>query len=230
MSREVCVQTHSAQVRRRVYEGSGKSTLLRWADAINHMNVKSVIPLMLSLLAATPGSAQQVIYNGTFDADASGWTTQDVPFDGYRSGKGNPGGFFALDQPTPSSGTDPMILQVLSGLVPGDTYLVSGDYERLIDRGGGAAGAFSFGVAFDGVHFFNATTPPDFAWHRFAFNYTAVSSSTILSPAAQINGTGASYGIDNISMRIVPEPTTVSLLLLGMAVTLCGKSSRTRLL
>ena len=72
----------------------------------------------------------------------------------------------------------------------------------------------SFGVALDGVFLFETVVPTDSNWHSFSFDYTATSTSALLSLEAQINGTydDYSYGIDNIAMYAVPEPNSLCLM------------------
>jgi hypothetical protein len=150
-------------------------------------------------------AAQNLIVNGGFDTDATGWTaSNDSPGGGWACCKGNPGGLFWLDNTTPSLTTDPTISQVVNGQTPGVSYTVSGDYEKLIDRGGGSPTGLSFGVAIDGVFRYEAPQS-GWAWHSFGFAFVATSSSVTLSISAQRNGTGVSYGVDNIIMQ--PTPT-----------------------
>lgn len=149
-------------------------------------------------------AAQNFVLNGGFDTNAVGWTaTNTENGGGYRSSKGNPGGFFHLDT-QPSSTTDPTISQQVNGLIPGVSYTVSGDYEKIVDRGGGSPTALSFGVAIDGVFLYEAQQS-DFAWHTFTFVFVAASPSVSLSISAQRNGTGVSYGIDNIVLQPTPS-------------------------
>lgn len=147
--------------------------------------------------------AQNLIVNGGFNTNATGWSAANNSFGGYVCCKGNPGGFFSLDSGTPSLTTDPTVSQVITGLIPGVHYVVSGDYEKEIDRGGGSPTGLSFGVAIDGA-FLYESPQSDFAWHSFAFSFAATSPSVTLSISAQRNGTGVSYEIDNIMMQQTP--------------------------
>jgi len=52
-------------------------------------------------------------------------------------------------------------------------------------------------------------------WRSFDFLYTASASTADLSLAAQIDGTGVVYEIDNIAMQAVPEPSALCLLTIG---------------
>jgi hypothetical protein len=151
-------------------------------------------------------AAQNLVVNGTFDTGATGWTAANVSNGGYVPSKGNPGGYYELNSWPPSSTTDPAISQVVSGLIRGVSYAVSGDYEKSIDWGGGSPTAFSFGVELDGVFLYEAGQS-DYAWHHFSFAFVADSPATTLSITAQRNGTGVSYGIDNITLQ--PRPSLV---------------------
>jgi len=173
--------------------------------------VFTLISLLFVSLLDEAEAQGNFVFNGGFDFNASVWVTSNVPSDGYRSTKGNPGGFFTLDT-APSSSTDPTISQAINGLIPSTSYIISGDYQLSIDRGGGSPTDPSFGVAIDGLLLFEAVAPSDFNWHSFNFIYTASSSSELLSLSSQRNGTGFSYGIDNIAMQVVPEPSSLCLM------------------
>jgi hypothetical protein len=152
-----------------------------------------------------------LVFNGGFDTNASGWTLQNLSLGGgYEATKGNPPGDVALDA-TPSPPLEPTASQLIAGLIPGSTYLVSGDYRNIANRGGGSATDPSFGVAVDGVFFFQGFPQTNNSnWRTFSFFYDATSTSATLSLSAQINGTGVSYAVDNVGM-FVPEPGAVSL-------------------
>ena len=85
----------------------------------------------------------------------------------------------------------------------------------------------SFGVAIDGIYLFTTTAPGNYSWQNFSFSYTAASSSVVLSLSSQINGTGISYAIDNISSKSVPEPGIASLCIFSIGVLmLCRRIPR----
>ena len=143
-----------------------------------------------------------LVVNGTF-TNASGWTLSNGTF--YQSVLGNPGGCVVLDSVTPSPSTDPSATQTVTGLTPGLSYAVSGQYAASKDRGAGSYTNPSFGVAIGGSLMFEAMAPTNSAWQAFAFSFTATSSSAVLTLSAQMNGTGLSYSIDNIVLQRTPS-------------------------
>jgi len=146
-----------------------------------------------------------LVFNGTFDTDASGWTTTNISGSGgYSSAGGNPGGCFLLEGSSLNPST---ISQTINGLTLGATYIVSGDYAKLKE----VLQANSFGVAINGDYLFEGSAG---IWQPFSFTYTATSSSAVLDLTAHLNGTVVGYVIDNIAMRAVPEPS--SLCFVGM--------------
>lgn len=115
--------------------------------------------------------------------------------------------------PSPS---DPTITQTIGGLMPGNTYFVSGDFQYSIDRGGGSPTDPSFRVSIDGLSVFEAVKPDNLGpWYNFSILYTPTTPSVSLSVAAQVNGTGVTYHVDNISMQVVPEPSALVLFSFG---------------
>jgi len=135
--------------------------------------------LLLTVLTSYPVMGQgNLVINGGFDTDAAGWV---LIAGGVWAGpdKGNPGGFVGLDSLAPSPTADPIAYQLINGLVPGQTYLVSGDYEKQIART--STPGSSFGVALDNVFLFETSDPGNFLWHSFSFSYTATSTSAVLT-------------------------------------------------
>jgi endoglucanase len=160
------------------------------------MNAKTCFLLAaLAFSCAAPPAAAQVnlVVNGGFDTGISGWTT-NASSGYYESLKGNPGGCFTLLS---------SISQSVTGLVPGSRYIVSGSYDI---EGGNIVSTPSFGVAIDGA-FLYEVAPADYAWHDFAFSYTATSSTAVLGLAAQINGTSDVYRVDNVAIQPAPSVT-----------------------
>lgn len=183
--------------------------------------------LLCACLVAPKAVGQELVSNGTFDADADGWLALNIAgIGGYVDSKGNPGGRFILDS-IPSAETDPTLSQTISGLTIGATYRISGQYKLERDWSDINSEPYGFGVSLNGVYLFEGMRPSDWnQWNAFDVTCTASSTSAVLAIAAQRNGTGFSYGIDNISMRLVPEPATASLLLIGAGLFVSTRGKR----
>jgi hypothetical protein len=95
------------------------------------MRSHCILKISIALLVLTSRhlvAQGNLVINGTFDTDASGWVTNNIGRDGgYYSGKGNPGGFYLLDN-TPAPGVSPTISQTVNGLNPGSEYIIFGSY------------------------------------------------------------------------------------------------------
>src|SRR5438309_969518 len=114
--------------------------------------------LVLALLALSlhlPQAAAQgnLVLNGGFDTDASGWTT-NASSGYYERFKGNPGGCFTLTSPATNM---PMISQTINGLIPGSRYAILGSYSV---EGGNLGSTPSLGAALNGIFLFQVA-PPD---------------------------------------------------------------------
>jgi len=166
-------------------------------------NIISVSVILFPLTFSSKGQRNLVI-NGGFDNNASGWLT-NASSGYYDPLKGDPGGCFTL------LGS---ISQNVNGLIPDSNYLIFGSYSI---EGGPIGSTPSFGVAVNDIYVYEVA-PQDYNWDDFSFIYTASSSSILLSLAAEINETSDAYRIDNISMMLVPEPSAWTLLLLGGGV------------
>jgi hypothetical protein len=150
-----------------------------------------------------------LVFNGGFDGNADGWTLENQAL--YLSG-----GSVRLGSLSPSPLTDPIASQTINSLTPSATYLVAGEYRFAKNQGGADPTNYSFGVAIGGNFLFKSVVPlPSGDWHSFDFFYSASSSSVVLSLSGEMNGTGISYFIDNISMHEVPEPSAFLLFLFG---------------
>jgi hypothetical protein len=160
-----------------------------------------------------------LVYNGGFETDASGWTADNISGGYTTPGDNSAGCYFLYD----FNSAIPTISQEINDLTPGQLYLVSGNYKS----GGKNFAADSFGTAINNVFLFLTNSPSDYNWYSFSFDYTATSTSALLSLSAQLNDTGYAYYIDNISMEAVPEPGNLSLMGIGGIVgTLFWKRCR----
>jgi hypothetical protein len=166
--------------------------------------------LLLSCFIQSVAARGNLVVNGGFDTDTSGWTLTNGAV--YQPLFGNPAGSIDLPiaNPPSSYGT---VSQEISSLTPGQFYTVSGDYYR----GGGVKNppnSFAFGVAFDGSFVLQINAPTSPGWYSFSFNWQATSINTLLSLSAPLNET-YDFSIDNIAMYAVPEPNSLCLMGVG---------------
>jgi hypothetical protein len=179
---------------------------------MNKSIIVTAFASMMLLGSIESATAQgNFVFNGCFDSGVTGWTASNVSRV-WDANKGNPGGFCLLIGT--SSSTTSSISQTISGLTPGMTYLISGDFQR---ETGDNTVDNSFGVSIDGNILYQGI---GYSWQSFSFYYTATSSSALLSLLSQLNGTEVGYGVDNISFVAVPEPSSLCLLGVGGAAGL----------
>jgi hypothetical protein len=172
------------------------------------MNTREAI-LVLLIFVSCGGKARAqgtLVFNGGFATNINGWIVANGAE--FEFTKGNPAGDVALGSVLPSNTTDPTASQTINSLTPGAAYLVSGDFRYLTDRGGGSPTDFGFGVMIDGAVLFESAQRTSVVWQHFSFLYSATAPSALLSLAAQRNGTGVEYAIDNIAMGEAPEPSS----------------------
>jgi hypothetical protein len=162
--------------------------------------------LMLPSLTQSADAQGNLVVNGGFDTDASGWTINGGSYFNVKNGN-----------PPPDLVVAGTVSQTVSSLTPGFVYDVSGDYYNIAGLGTIPTDN-SFGVAIDGAFLFEAAAQTPYVWRSFDFSYTATSSSALLGFSSEMNGTGISYMIDNIEMYAVPEPSAFSLFILGSGV------------
>ena len=87
--------------------------------------------LLLSCFIQSVAAQGNLIVNGGFDTDTSGWVITNVEVDaggGYSSSFGNPAGSVFLYNL--SFAYIPTASQEINSLTPGQLYIVLGDYQR----------------------------------------------------------------------------------------------------
>jgi hypothetical protein len=189
--------------------------------------------LAVLLLGAVPAFADPInlVYNGTFDqlnVSPFGWlltggANSQTAYQEYQ----NPHVILFV-----SAGQSPWgyasASQVVSGLIPGQTYVVQGDFRYFWTDGN--ATALSFGVAIGSHLILQADRPsPENAWETFTADFIADGPSVTLSIMAGLNHDASSYQIDNIALYAQPVPEPASLLLVGTGlVGLAGRAWRKR--
>lgn len=173
-----------------------------------HVTLKASMVLTVLALSCSSQSIMaqgNLVVNGGFDTDASGWTLTNGS--GYQSSFGNPPGSILLSNDSINA---PTASQEINSLTPETTYIVSGGYFS-----GGVNGNNSLSVALDGIPLFETNAPANFTWNNFSFDYTAASPNALLSLSTPTHGKGYGLIIDNISMQVVPEPNSFCLIGVG---------------
>ena len=156
--------------------------------------------VVLSCFSQSANAQGNLVVNGGFDTNAVGWTLTGAAFANAKDGNLLPDVMLA-------GGT---ASQTINSLNPGILYTVSGDYAC----DGTDHTTISFEVLLDGVAFFETAVPANLNWYSFNFEYTATSSSAVLSLSQTYQAylSVDSYAIDSISMIAVPEPSSLCLL------------------
>jgi hypothetical protein len=159
-----------------------------------------------SVLSAAVGAAEadNLVKNGDFNENTDGWTLIEHDCaNWYCLGGCNTNllggwdgscGWFYVN----SGGGVVETSQVITGLVPGETYLVSGYFAR--DTALHPDG--SFNVLIDDDLYIEASGNQG-EWTEFAFEYVAGGTEVLLRLQSQVKGDDA-YGIDHISIVLKP--------------------------
>jgi Regulator of chromosome condensation (RCC1) repeat/Carbohydrate binding domain len=147
---------------------------------------------------ADPGP--NLVANGGFDSGANGWTVSHVDGSGgWRGSGGHPAGMFILNDG--GGATDPTIEQTITGLAPGTSYSISGDFIGG-SQANSPSGAISFAVDLNGTTLFNAPATDTTNWRSFSVTFVAASTSAQLRLRAEINSTDNDFAVDNIAVFI----------------------------
>jgi hypothetical protein len=149
-------------------------------------------------------------------SNMAGWT---------KSGAGNVGYNYAGNNPFADNGAVPegnavafiqntdALSQVITGLMPGQQYLLELDYNA---RAGTGSGRFVADLG--GTILVDDTFTPDGTYKHLAAVWTATASSATLSLGGIQQGGDSAVSFDNVTLRLVPEPTSgVVLLVTGLA-------------
>lgn len=158
------------------------------------------------LLALSGHAQENLVANGEFTENADGWMPIDVhPEAGWQNTpgwNGNPGWFW-LDN---SAEIEPGVNQLITGLQPGETYMVSGYYKSVEVWSGWPAGLL-FQVLMDSYVFFRGGSEEVTDWTPFSFYYHAFDDADVLLRFRRQFANDSDYGIDNIRMIHVPTDT-----------------------
>ena len=192
-------------------------------------DVLFILLLLVIIAVAMQGqAAANLITNGSFDVSVpsngtgGGWTSSNIDGSGgWRISGGLPDEMFILNDAGAVS-TDPTIQQLVTGLTPGATYRLTGNYANFW-LSYGSLGANTFAVDVDGITLDKLDYPGPAGWGLFLFDIVAPDSDLSIAFRAEIDGDDTDYMIDNISLVYisngddVPEPSTILLLASGLA-------------
>jgi len=205
------------------------------------MNRFSLALTAVLLLGAVPLHAQNLVTNGTFNTDASGWTLSAggcTPAS-WTGGTGNPPGSVLLNE-CGEADSDPFASQTISGLTPGASYAISVDVH-LENPGSNAGTGKSFGIFLDSEpgNPLLLTEFLDGNWHTVTVKFVATSTSHTIIFASELDArtpggpgvtTDVSYFIDNVSLapsgviatNTVPATSDPALIVLGVLLAACA--------
>ncbi len=155
--------------------------------------------------------AANLVVNGDFsnsvpsNGTGGGWTSSHIDYvGGWHSTGGNPGGMFILND-NGSAGSDPQIVQTITGLTPGAQYTLSGDYASWYITGNNG-----FGLDIDGSNVTKLNRTATKVWTPFSLTINAASTEMSIRFRAEIDGGDNDFAIDNISLVAVPEPASIA--------------------
>jgi hypothetical protein len=176
--------------------------------------------LCLFVVIAIPMCASNLVVNGDFSVDCSGWSTSQVFSDFCQNGTGglgagNPGGFAVLNN---NPGLVPAMSQNIAGLIVGQTYQLSWDMESAYHCCGSSTTPGA-SAAIDG-NTWSFIVLNHQGWLSYSQSFTYTGTSNVLSFMSQVNGTDTDAGIDNIVLTantsLVPESGTLGLMATGI--------------
>ena len=185
------------------------------------------IVLLFALVLCVSPAFAGLVTNGTFDGNCAGWTLASTDSLTCSATEGNPTFALILNN---GPGPVPQASQSIAGLVLGDTYLITLEAKTHYNCCNSTLvpGA---GVGIDGQQFdfFILNNQP---WTPYQFSFTYGGGSTTLVLSAQRNGTDSDGQFDNVDINLsksgaIPEPSTLSILGIGLAGLLALGRRRT---
>jgi len=148
--------------------------------------------------------AQVSFVNGGFDTDADGWDLFHFDqWSGWTGDAGNPAGCMRLNE-FGDCAVDPGVTQQVSGLMPGVSFTLSGEYRPYVAWIGNPS-LESFVVTVDSVVVGSfARGPNGEDWSNFSTEFTATQLSHAIGFWAEYNCDDSSYELDNVVIEVTP--------------------------
>ncbi|MDB4259639.1 PEP-CTERM sorting domain-containing protein [Akkermansiaceae bacterium] len=190
--------------------------------------MKKLITSLTSIgLASTASAALTLVTNGDFSSGGADWGFAGVgAAPTYEATGGNADGYAKIDQTAGGWGgvlinnNDTAVSLTSLNLIQGQSYEFSID---LINLGAGSPVAgmkiesWTAGAATDNSG--DITFATTASWANYTFNYTVQAGADAIKfvPLLVAQPTGSSVGFDNVGVNVVPEPSSFSLLGLGLA-------------
>ncbi len=193
------------------------------------MFIRKALGLLAIVALVAPLAQANLITNGSFDTDASGWTvSQDGgcgapigrPYSGWAPSQAGHDGVVYLNACGHNTGNPNIVTSTpIAGLAVGGLYQLSWDFIR-DNLGTQGPAANSFLVEISGFSAFGYNYVSNSIWGTESLLFTATSGSHSFGFASEANNTDASYYIDNVTLEsvsgAVPESGTIALLGLGL--------------
>ncbi len=182
--------------------------------------MKNAMMVALLVLLGAGWAGANLVQNGNFDSSAANWTLINTSGGGggsYVSTGGNPGGFLEVscwDGITSADGTRYWVQGL--AVTPGTTYNLTFDYV--------AGGSYSRervdywqgpGYATGWIGWVSTPLGGVDNWTTKTASFTTPSNCNYIQIKFEQNSAWSSLCVDNVNL--VPEPATVSLILLGLA-------------
>lgn len=147
-------------------------------------------------------NAQVALVNGGFDTGADGWDLHNFDqWSGWTDEAGNPPGCMRLNE-YGTCEVDPGVSQVVTGLMPGVTFTISGEYRPYVDWIGNQF-AKSFVVTIDSVVVGSfARSELGSEWAPFSASFVATRESHRIGFFAEYNCDDSSYELDNVQLTV----------------------------
>jgi hypothetical protein len=163
-----------------------------------------------------PAAAANLVDNGGFErGDFTSWILSGNPIPGVVDTSSPHSGTYAADLFASGS---PGYMEQMLATTPGTTYQLT----YFLESDGETPNLFSAQI--DGRNVFNATNLPNHPYTEYSFSFSAAGTSTDLKFGFE-DDPGALH-LDDVAVAAIPEPDSLSLLALPLALVSIGLTKR----